>query len=322
VFENETEDPKPNSKPPYLFLIPVVLGILGFIGYQTVRMGTDTSVERSPYAVDTSVAQAVVENGVITVHASTRRPSAPHGAPPKRVAINANEHKNQPSPTPAHSSAPTVAPSTSPEPRASATTISESTVAEKPHRKAHRAADASSDGIANQPVPHIERPIAARLVSTTQANENATAPPDTDVPLVAHHAPASAATAAPVAAAPAPTAKPVVVAQAPVQSAPQAAEAAGPINAADRIVEAKMSYAAAPDYPDMARDEGVRGTSVVLVTVDGKGSIMHMSIASSSGNGSLDRAALAAARSSQYVAPRIDGKPAIETYRVTYDFAP
>jgi protein TonB len=319
VFENETEDPKPNSKPPYLFLIPVVLGVLGFIGYQTVRMGTDTSVERSPYAVDTSVAQAVVQDGVITVHASAKHPSSAHGAPPKRVAMNANQHKSQASPTPAPTNAASAAPSTSPEPKFSAAPISEATVVEKPHHKPHRAADPSDNRIANQPVPHIERPIAARLVSNTQANENATAPPDTDVPLVVHHA---SATSAPVAAAPAPTAKPVVVAQAPVQPAPQAAAPAGPINAADRIVEAKMSYAAAPDYPDMARDEGVRGTSVVLVTVDGKGSIVHMSIASSSGNGLLDRAALNAARSSQYVAPKIDGKPAIETYRVTYDFAP
>jgi protein TonB len=320
VFENETEDPKPNSKPPYLFLIPVVLGILGFIGYQTVRMGTDTSVERSPYAIDTSVAQAVVQNGVITVHANRAR--APHEAPVKHVALSASEHKidASPTPAPAPSSAPSVAVSATPLAKPSVARISDAAVAEKPHRRAHRSNDYR---IATEPVPHIERPIAARLASTgSQANESATEPPDTDVPQIAHHVPVAPATAAPVAAAPAPTAKPVVVAQAPAAQMQSQAAASGPINAADRIVDARMSYAAAPDYPDIARDQGVRGTSVVLVTVDSKGDIMRMSIASSSGNGSLDRAALSAARNSQYVAPKIDGKPAIETYRVTYDFAP
>jgi protein TonB len=316
MYENESEDPKPNSKPPYLFLIPVALGIFGFIGYQTVRMGTETSVATSPY-VDTSLVQGqgqgVVENGVITVHAS--RPRAHHfpRANVKHVAM-VKPHKVEASAAPQATDAPPAAsasPSVAPEPTATAASTPEKTVAVKPHTKAHHAhKHASDDSIAVDPVPQIDRPIPARLASNaSQSNDAATAPPITDAPMVEHHARAAQA------AAPAATAKPVVVAQAP-------AAASGPINAADRIVDARMSYAAEPDYPDAARDQGLRGTSVVFVTVDAKGGIVRTTIASSSGNGLLDRAALSAARSSQYLAPKIDGKPAIETYRVTYDFAP
>jgi TonB family protein len=314
VYENEAEDPKPSGKPPYFFLIPVALGVVGFIGYQTVRMGTDTSVAVSPYAADTSLVQAAVTNGVITVHAN--RPSAPRSVKHvvRHVALNPKP-KSAPSLAPKASDAPSAAASETPEPAASPTVSADSEVAQKPHPKAHRAKlREADDRIAVGTVPHIERPIAAHLVSNSQS---ATAPPDTDIPTVAHGAPA-AQNAAPAPAPP--TAKPVVVAQAPAPV--QAQTQSGPVNAADRIVDARMSYAATPDYPDMARDQGIRGTSVVLVTVDPSGSIVHMSIASSSGNGALDRAALVAARSSQYIAPKVDGKPAIETYRVTYDFAP
>ena len=310
MFENETpEDQKPNSKPPYLFLIPAALGIVGFIGYQTVHMGMGTSVERSPYAIDTSVAQAVVQNGVITVHArhaEARRPAVQH------VAMAMKHPKADASPTPA----PSTEPSATPEPSASPAKTAAKTTVARTHPKAHRAQPSApeDDRIASDPVPHLDRPISAHLASNvSQSGDAATAPPITDAPIVRHEAPVQVAEAT---AAPA-TAKPVQVAQAPV-----AQTVAAPVNASDRIVDAKMSYAAAPEYPDMARDQGVRGTSVVFVTVDGRGSIVHMSIASSSGNGSLDRAALTAARSSQYVAPKIDGKPATETYRVTYDFTP
>ena len=318
MFENDieaSEDAKTNSKPPYLFLIPVALGIVGFIGFQTVHMGMGTSVERSSYT-DTSLVQATdVQNGVITVHA--HRISA--SRPVQHVAMNVKHAKHEASPTAAPSAPPSTGPSSTPtstpEPKASPTKAAEKKTAAQPHAKAHRDRQDPSEGdqIAADPVPQIERPISAHLASSVApgSGEAATAPPVTDAPMVRHETAAVAqATAAP---APAATAKPVEVA---------VAAPAGPVNASDRIVDAKMSYAAAPEYPDIARDQGVRGTSVVFVTVDSHGSIVHMSIASSSGNVSLDRAALTAARSSQYLAPKVDGKPAMETYRVTYDFAP
>lgn len=286
-----TPPDRPNSKPPYLFLVPVLLGSIAFIGYQTVRIGTDAPVERTPYVIDTSVAQAIVRDGVITVHSRRNRA-------PQRVAVAAHQ-----TPKPTASAAASATPSPTPGASASAlatqTPQPQPTVAATAHHRAVKLRD--DDTIATEPVPHIRHTRSPRAVAYAAAQAAnppaATAPPITDVPIVrtdtASAAPVRVATAAPT-----------------------------PIEASGRVVDAKMSYAAAPEYPEIARDQGVRGTSVVYVTVDGTGSIVHVSIASTSGSELLDRAALSAARNSRYVPPTIDGKPATQTYRITYDFTP
>lgn len=307
------QGPAQKSRPPYLFLIPAALGIVGFIGYQTVRMGTtDTHViSRSPFAIDTSVAQAVVSHGVITVHAN-RPPSRPQ---PQRVA-EVKPTAEPASPKPAGSPSPVPSPSTpgkgTPSPRPTPTKALSHAhakkVAAKPAHVARHGTEASDDTIAQEPVsrfrPVSARPIASVNVSREQPSQttaDATTPPITDAPSVHREEP-----------------KPPVQ----VAEAPKVPDAGSTINAVDRVVEAKMVYAAAPDYPEIARDQGARGTSVVFVTVDPAGSIVHVSIASSSGNSVLDRSALSAARSSRYAPPKVDGRPALETYRVTYDFSP
>jgi protein TonB len=73
--------------------------------------------------------------------------------------------------------------------------------------------------------------------------------------------------------------------------------------------------------PDIDRERGEHGTSVVLVTIDPKGNVVSATVGTSSGYAGLDRAAMQAARSSQFVAPKINGHPATETYRVVYDFS-
>jgi protein TonB len=127
---------------------------------------------------------------------------------------------------------------------------------------------------------------------------------------------AAAATAAPVA----PTAPPVVATTAPVAAAPPPA-ADGPVYAPERIVDAQVRVAVQPDFPETEREHGAHGTSIVLVTIDPKGNVVKTAVGSSSGYPGLDRAAVAAARQSQFVAPRINGHPATETYRVVYDFS-
>ena len=110
-------------------------------------------------------------------------------------------------------------------------------------------------------------------------------------------------------------------------AAPAAHEAARedenvPIYAPERIVDAQVRVAAQPDFPDGARERGEHGTSIVLVTIDPKGNVVSAAVAASSGFPALDRAAIAAARASQFVAPKINGRPATETYRLVYDFSP
>lgn len=117
----------------------------------------------------------------------------------------------------------------------------------------------------------------------------------------------------------APTAAPV----APPPATPAApAQDSVPIYAPERIVDAQVRTAAQPDFPDADRERGEHGTSVVLVTIDPKGNVVSTSVSSSSGYPALDRAAVAAARESQFVAPKINGHPATETYRLVYDFTP
>jgi protein TonB len=81
-----------------------------------------------------------------------------------------------------------------------------------------------------------------------------------------------------------------------------------------------VRVAVQPDFPETERERGAHGTSVVLVTIDPKGNVVKAAVGSSSGYPGLDRAAMVAARESQFVAPRINGHPATETYRVVYDF--
>jgi len=157
------------------------------------------------------------------------------------------------------------------------------------------------------------------MVASRIGAEPASAPPVETQQVPA----ATEAPAAPTAAAAAPTDAPVPAATVAPAAAPTAAPAQDvPIYAPQRIVDAQVRVAVQPDYPDVERERGEKGTSVVLVTIDPKGNVVSASISSSSGYAALDRAAVAAARSSQFVAPKINGHPATETYRLVYDFSP
>ncbi|HYK53402.1 MAG TPA: energy transducer TonB, partial [Candidatus Eremiobacteraceae bacterium] len=77
-----------------------------------------------------------------------------------------------------------------------------------------------------------------------------------------------------------------------------------------------------PVYPDIAKEQGVGGTAIVLATIGPDGRVISVSIDQSTGNRQLDSAAVAAAHSSRFEPPEIDGKPATETYRIVYTFDP
>jgi protein TonB len=277
MLESEDTAPKKQSRPPYLFLIPVGLAVVGFVGYQTVRAGFDTQVHASKFVLDTN-------------QDKTPYTVALHPNDGSRVVIT----KAAASPTPAPSSTPSATPT----PHASASAKAAKTA---PHAAAPQPALAHAEPA--QSVKHTKSSLPVRLAMNP--SQPGTSGSTNDTPL----SQPAAETAAPAADTPPP-------AKATDPPAP-----AGPIDASDRVVEARMSYAAQPDYPAIQREEGIHGTTVVLVTVDPSGNIVRTSIGSSSGNTALDSSARSAARSSRYLPPRVDGRPATETYRVVYDFA-
>ncbi len=129
----------------------------------------------------------------------------------------------------------------------------------------------------------------------------------------ASHAPA--ATAAPTSA---PTATPAQVALAGLQK-PVADSA--PVYAPEMVVDAKFTRQIQPDYPEIAKVQNVQGTAIVLATIGPKGNVLSARVDQSTGNRLLDSAALAAARASGFEPPKINGKPATETYRLVYTFS-
>ena len=88
------------------------------------------------------------------------------------------------------------------------------------------------------------------------------------------------------------------------------------------MVDARFSNRIQPDYPEIAREQHIEGTAIVLVTVGPKGNVISQRLEKSAGHPMLDQAALAAAAHSSFLPPKIDGKPATETYRIYYAFAP
>ncbi|HXW50812.1 MAG TPA: energy transducer TonB [Candidatus Acidoferrales bacterium] len=95
---------------------------------------------------------------------------------------------------------------------------------------------------------------------------------------------------------------------------------ATPVYAPDVVVDARFTHQVPPDYPAIAKDQGVQGTAVVFATIGPDGKVLSAHIDQSSGNKMLDDAALEAARESGFEPPIIDGKPATETYRLVYTF--
>jgi len=88
------------------------------------------------------------------------------------------------------------------------------------------------------------------------------------------------------------------------------------------VVDARFANRILPDYPEIAKEQNASGTATVLVTVGPKGNVISQRLEKSAGHPALDQAALAAAARSSFLPPKIDGKPATETYRIVYTFAP
>jgi protein TonB len=71
----------------------------------------------------------------------------------------------------------------------------------------------------------------------------------------------------------------------------------------------------------MAKEQNIQGTAVVLITIGPNGNVVAASIAESSGNSALDKAALQAAQQSTFRPPLANGIPTTRQYKIEYVFS-
>jgi TonB family protein len=69
---------------------------------------------------------------------------------------------------------------------------------------------------------------------------------------------------------------------------------------------AMKGEAAELEYPDIAREQGAIGTTVVKVTLDANGDVTDATIYKSAGNAALDQSAIKAAKATAYTPDIID----------------
>jgi TonB family protein len=215
-----------------------------------------------------------------------------------RIAVVASRT----TPTPKPTTTPTPGATTTPKPRATAAAVALSAHEAHLHRL-HAQALAAAHA----------RKIASSGESSDIAGTGTTASETTQTGTQSSSGLQTAATVQTAATA-APTPATVAVAQAPDADAT-------PVYAPDVVVDARFTHQVPPDYPAIAKDQGVQGTAVVFATIGPDGKVLSAHIDQSTGNKMLDDAALEAARESGFQPPIINGKPATETYRLVYDFS-
>ena len=99
-------------------------------------------------------------------------------------------------------------------------------------------------------------------------------------------------------------------------------EPATPAPAApDVFTDAKIVKQADADYPMIAKDQGIQGTTVVLVTVGSSGHVTSASVAQSSGDKQLDSAAMSAAYRSVFTPATKNGSATDASARLVYTFS-
>lgn len=78
-----------------------------------------------------------------------------------------------------------------------------------------------------------------------------------------------------------------------------------------------------PKYPPTEARQGVGGTVVLIISIDGQGNVLDVSVEKSSRNRNLDRAATDAARSKWRFKPAMSGGRGVPSrVRVSVDFVP
>ncbi len=77
-----------------------------------------------------------------------------------------------------------------------------------------------------------------------------------------------------------------------------------------------------PKYPPTEARQGVGGTVVLIITIDGQGNVLDVSVEKSSRNRNLDRAAMDAARKWKFNPEMQNGTGVTSRVRVPVDFVP
>ncbi len=75
-----------------------------------------------------------------------------------------------------------------------------------------------------------------------------------------------------------------------------------------------------PDYPESVKSAGIQGTTIVVVAIGPDGQVVSARVGESSGNSTLDNAAVAAARASTYACPPTASHQT-DLYQVIYVFS-
>jgi protein TonB len=85
-------------------------------------------------------------------------------------------------------------------------------------------------------------------------------------------------------------------------------------------VGARVTRDAQPAYPRDARRDGVEGTTVLRVSLDTKGRVTDVAVATSSGDTRLDDAAVRSVRTWKFSPATEDEKPVAASLRVRVQF--
>jgi len=117
------------------------------------------------------------------------------------------------------------------------------------------------------------------------------------------------------------TAPIVPITPAPAKAVATTAPTATPEPVQETFTDARLMRQGNADYPMMAKDEQIQGTTVVAVTVDASGAVQSASVAQSSGNRLLDSAAVTAAYHSKFAPALKNGAPTTATARLVYNFS-
>ncbi len=83
---------------------------------------------------------------------------------------------------------------------------------------------------------------------------------------------------------------------------------------------ANLKAPSPPEYPTIARNEGITGSTVVRISLGPSGDVRNATVARSSGFAALDREALASARISKYEPETVSCRPVAGDYFVNVTF--
>ena len=86
----------------------------------------------------------------------------------------------------------------------------------------------------------------------------------------------------------------------------------------DHLANLKVAYD--PEYPLIAKEQGIKGSALVHVGLARSGAVQSATIAKSSGSDILDREALASVRASKYEPETVSCQPVAGEYIVDVNF--